>query len=190
MYTYCLFCETGKGSFVAHAVKQVYSCYAYSPLQIQHTWDKGQFVDRERLLLPGYVFVCSEEEIFQPQDIRRRLDRIIRCLRDTDRDYRLHGADEQFALMIHRKNGIIGKTEVTETDGRFTVTDPSFEGIPVEIQKVERRNQRMKIEMLIAGNKVQTWVEYEIVRTDQAPEKANNEQTGATDAQNEKTVTM
>ncbi len=65
--------------------------------------------------------------------------------------------------MILRKGGVIGRTEVTETDGRFTITDETFEGIPVEILKVDRRNKRMKIEMLVANNKVQTWVEYEIV---------------------------
>lgn len=163
MYAYCLFCETAKCDFVAHAVKQVYNCEAISPKQIQHTWDKGQYVNREHKLLPGYVFVYSEEEILQPQEIRIRLDRIIRCMRDTSMEYRLHGADEEFALMILRKGGIIGKTEVTETDGRFTITDETFQGVPVEILKVDRRNKRMKIEMRFAGNRVQTWVEYEIV---------------------------
>ena len=163
MYTYCLFCETAKCDFVAHAVKQVYNCEAISPKQIQHTWDKGQYTDREHDLLPGYVFVYSEEPILQPQDIRIKLDRIIRCMRDTSMEYQLQGADEEFALMILRKGGIIGKTEVTETDGRFTITDETFRGVPVEILKVDRRNKRMKIEMRIAGNRVQTWVEYEIV---------------------------
>ena len=171
MNAYCLFCETEKCEFVAHAVKQVFECEAISPKQIQHTWDKGQYIDREHNLLPGYVFVYSEEEDLNPPEIRRRLDRIIRCLRDTGLDYRLHGADEDFALMLLRKGGVIGRTEVTETDGHLTVTDETFEGIPVEILKVDRRNSRMKIEMLVANNKVQTWVEYEIVgQEEQKPE--------------------
>ena len=162
MYAYCLFCETGKGDFVARAVKQVYKCEAISPKQIQHTWDKCQYINREHKLLPGYVFVYSEEQIFQPQEIRGKLDRIIRCMRDTSMDYQLHGGDEQFAMMLLRKNGVIGKTEVTEKDGRLTIADETFQGVPVEILKVDRRNKRMKIEMQIAGNRVQTWVEYEI----------------------------
>jgi len=86
MYAYCLFCETEKCDFVAHAVKQVYNCEAISPKQIQHTWDKGQYVNREHKLLPGYVFLYSEEPLDQPQDIRRNLDRVIRGLRGTDPD--------------------------------------------------------------------------------------------------------
>ena len=65
--------------------------------------------------------------------------------------------------MLLRKGGVIGRTEVTETDGHLAITDETFEGIPVEILKVDRRNSRMKIEMLVVNNKVQTWVEYEIV---------------------------
>ena len=145
---------------------QVYSCRAISPKQIQHTWDKGQYVDRERDLLPGYVFLYSEEPIRLPQDIRRNLDRIIRSLRTTDYEYRLQGADEQFAMMLYRKNGIVGKTEVTEENGRFTICDETFRDVPVEILKVDRRDERMKISMSVAGRKVQTWVQYNIVQSD------------------------
>ncbi len=166
MYTYCLFCETGKCDFVAGAVRQAYRCEAISPKQIQHTWSAGQVVDREHDLLPGYVFIYSEEPILLPQDIRRRLDRVIRCLRDTDMDYRLHGGDEEFARMIRKKGGILGKTAVTEKDGRFTLADETYSTVPTEILKVDRRNKRMKIEMLLAGSKVQTWVEYEILPND------------------------
>ncbi len=165
MFTYCLFCETGKCDYVARAAMQAYSCRAISPKQIQHTWDKGDYVNRVHDLLPGYVFLYSEEPILQPQDIRRKLDRVLRSLRSTDLDYQLHGADEQFAMMLYRKNGIIGKTEVRETGGRFTITDETFRSIPAQILKVDRRNGRMKIEMLIAGSKVQTWVEYEITES-------------------------
>jgi transcription antitermination factor NusG len=143
---------------------QVYSCRAISPKQIQHTWKEGQMIDREHDLLPGYVFLYSEEPFGQPQDIRRSLDRVIRGLRGTDLDYCLHDGDKQFAEMILSKNGIIGKTQVTETDGRFSIADESFKAVHTEIQKVDRRNKRMKIEMQISGRKVQTWVEYEIIQ--------------------------
>ena len=162
MYTYCLFCETGKCDYVARAAMQAYPCEAISPKQIQHTWDKGHFINREHDLLPGYVFLYSEEPILQPQDVRKNLDRVLRFLRTADLDYELHGSDEAFAMMLYRKHGVIGKTEVTETDGRFTITDETFKTIQASILKVDRRNGRMKIEMLVAGSKVQTWVEYEI----------------------------
>ncbi len=165
MYCYCLFCETGKCDFVAHAAMQAFPCRAISPKQIQHTWSKGETTDRVHDLLPGYVFLYSEEPMNLPEDIRK-VDRIIRCLRDTSREYALKGQDEEFARMIYRKDGIIGKTEVTEKDGRFTIADETFRNLHAEILKVDRRNRRMKIEILFTSNRVQTWVEYEIISSD------------------------
>ena len=42
--------------------------------------------------------------------------------------------------------------------------DETFRNFNMEILKVDRRNKRMKIEILFANNKVQTWVEYEIIQ--------------------------
>ena len=66
MYTYCLFCETGKCGYVARAVMQRIPCRTLSPKQVQHTWSKGKMVDIVHDLLPGYVFVYAEG---QPLDI-------------------------------------------------------------------------------------------------------------------------
>ena len=163
MYCYCLFCETGKCEYVARAAMQVFPCRAISPKQIQHTFTKGIPEDRIHDLLPGYVFLYFEEPVRFAWELKK-VDRIIRCLRDTGMDHELHGTDEEFAMMLLRKDGVIGKTAVTETDGRFTIADETFRNLHAEILKVDRRYKRMKIEILFASNKVQTWVEYEIVQ--------------------------
>ena len=163
MYCYCLFCETGKCDYVARAAMQAFPCRAISPKQIQHTWVKGTPEDRVHDLLPGYVFLYFEDPVTFPWQLRK-VDRIIRCLRDTNLDYELHGSDQEFAEMLYKKDGVIGRTEVTETDGRFTIADETFRNLHAEILKVDRRNKRMKIEILFANNKVQTWVEYEIIQ--------------------------
>ena len=129
MYTYCLFCETGKCEYVARAAMQAFPCRAISPRQIQHTWSRGAMIDREHDLLPGYVFLYFEEALQFPQELRK-VDRIIRCLRDTDQTYELKGGDEEFAMMLLRKDGVLGKTQVTENDGMFTVSDESLRTMP------------------------------------------------------------
>ncbi len=165
MYSYCLFCETGKCDYVARAAMQAFPCRAISPKQIQHTWTKGEVVDRVHDLLPGYVFLYFEDPLQFPLELKK-VDRIIRCLRDTNKDYELKGSDAEFAEMIYQKDGVIGKTQVTETDGRFEIADETLRNLHAGILKVDRRNRRMKIEILFASNKVQTWVEYEIVSND------------------------
>ena len=161
MNAYCLFCETEKCEFVAHTVKQVFECEAISPKQIQHTWQKGAMVDRIRDLLPGYLFLYSEE----PLNLYRcrYLPGVLRCLRTYDNSYELGGSDDAFAKMLLEKEGIIGKTEVYQEGDRIHLTEGAFSGLKAKILKVDHRAGRMQIEIPFARRLVKTWVEYEIV---------------------------
>ena len=163
MYTYCLFCETGKCDPVAKAITRKISCRALSPKQVQHTWSKGKMVDIVHDLLPGYVFVYLEND---PLDVSllRSIQGIIRCLSSQDKQYELTGSDEQFALMLLQKDGVIGKTMVYEEGQMIRICQGAFEGVETKILKVNRRNMRMQIEIPFAGRPVRTWVEYEVVK--------------------------
>ena len=164
MYTYCLFCETGKCAGVAASAMQILECRAISPKQVQHTWMKGKPVDIEHDLLPGYVFLYSED---QPLDITvlRRIPGIIRCLQDQEKRYELSGSDEQFALMLLKKDGVIGKTKVYQEGQMIRICEGVYEGVETKILKVNRRNMRMQIEIPFASQKIKTWVEYEMVES-------------------------
>ena len=111
MHTYCLFCETGKCDSVAALAMQRLSCRAIYPKQVQHTWSGGKMVDIEHDLLPGYVFLYLEDEPLNPTSLFS-IQGVIRCLCTHDQRYELTGGDEQFALMLLRKDGVIGKTPV------------------------------------------------------------------------------
>ncbi len=163
MYTYCLFCETGKCPSVASAVKQKASCRVILPKQVQHTWSKGKMVDIVHDLLPGYVFVYLED---QPLDIAsiRSIPGIIRCLSSMEREYELTGSDEQFALMLLQRDGVIGKTQVYQEGQMIRICQGAFAGLETRILRVNRRNMRMQIEIPFADRLVRTWVEYEIVK--------------------------
>ena len=166
MFTYCLFCETGKCRFVAHEVMSTLeNCLAISPRQIQHTWQNGKMTDRARDLLPGYLFLYSCE----PVDISpcRYIPGVLRCLKTSENDYVLTGNDETFALMILKMNGVIGKTPVYEEDQRIRLTEGALAGVEAVIRKVDHRAHRMQIEVPFARTLVKTWVEYEVVTPDE-----------------------
>ena len=163
VYTYCLFCETEKCAAVAGDVARRFSCRAISPRQVQHTWDRGRMVDREHDLLPGYVFVYLAQGL---ADIRalQAVPGVIRCLSTTDRQFELTGGDERFALLLLEKGGVIGKTRVYQEGQRIRICDGAYQGMETKILRVNRRNQRMQIEIPFASQAVRTWVEYELVR--------------------------
>ena len=165
MYTYCLFCETGKSKYVAGEATVLFGCKVIIPKQIQHTWSKGQMINRIRELLPGYVFLYSEELIHPSWTFR--IPGVIRFLRTTDQKYELTEADEAFALFLLQADGVIGKTKVVRgEDGRLEISGESFKGAKVTILKVDHRAQRMQIEIWFAAQRIRTWIEYEEVFTE------------------------
>lgn len=164
MYTYCLFCETAKCSSVAIAVMQRTHCRAIYPRQVQHTWSKGKMVDIEHDLLPGYVFVYVEQAPLD-MSLLRSIQGIIRCLSSQEKQYELSGGDEQFALMLLQKDGVIGKTKVYQEGQMIRICEGAYAGVETKILRVNRRNMRMQIEIPFASQKIKTWVEYELVES-------------------------
>ena len=101
-----------------------------------------------------------------PLDINmlRSIQGIIRCLSSQDKQYELTGSDEQFALMLLHKNGVIGKTKVYQEGQMIRICKGAYEGVETKILKVNKRNMRMQIEIPFASQNIRTWVEYEIVK--------------------------
>lgn len=165
MYCYCLFCETVKCTSVVREAEIRLDCRAIYPRQVQHIRKQGHMIDVEHALLPGYVFLYAEDA---PLDFSfwYRLDGVLRVMRDQDGVYELTGADEDFALMILQKNGVIGRTKVYQEGQRIRLKEGVYQGLQTVIRKVDRRNGRMQIEIPFAGMQVKTWVEYEMVEED------------------------
>ena len=162
MYTYCLHCESGKAKYVAAAIRALSpDCRALIPRQIQHTWKAGKMVDRVRDLIPGYLFLYSENRL--PMENVRYLDSVIRVLRSSDASYELYGPDEAFALLLLEKNGILGKTMVLRENDVLTLPPDLFGGADARIVKVDRRAHRMKVSIRFARQEITTWLEYEIL---------------------------
>ena len=162
MFCYCLFCETIKCSRIARDIESLYGIKAINPIQVQHTWSKGSMVDIEHSLLPGYIFLYSEEKLDDMKQMLRTVDGVIRPLSGVS-GYELSGNDEQFALMLLSKDGVIGRTKVY-TDGQMIhICEGAFENAKVDIVKVDHRNRRIQIQMFFTDQMIKTWVNYEMV---------------------------
>ena len=162
MHTYSLFCETAKCRLITRNVEKSFDCIAIYPKLIQHTWSKGKMIDIEHDLLPGYVFVYCDRELLNIELVRS-VQGVIRCLGTADGKYELTDRDEQFALMLLRNRGVIGKTKVYEEGQLIRICEGAFKGLETRILKVNRQKKRMQIEIPFASTLVKTWVEFEIV---------------------------
>lgn len=168
MFTYCLFCETIRCDHVAESARMLFDCVAIYPKTVQHTWSGGKMVDIEHDLLPGYVFLYTEDRKL-PVSSLRSIQGVIRCLTDLDQCCELSGSDEQFAMMLLHKNGVIGKTPVYREGQMIRICKGTYEGIETGILKVDKRNMRMLIEIPFANHNIKIWVEYEIVEHSGSP---------------------
>lgn len=165
MYCYCLFCETQKCQAVVSLIESKLGCRALYPKQVQHIRKQGEMMDLERDLLPGYVFFYAESaSVVFPKDLH--INGILKILRNLDGSCELRDEDEQFALMILERQGRIGRTKVYEEGREIQISKGAFGGARSKILKLDRRNGRMQIEISFAGQKVRTWVEYEIIASD------------------------
>lgn len=160
LFVYCLFCETAKCDYVMRSAKVLFQCQAIYPKMIQHTWRNGKMADIVHDLLPGYVFLYNDERL--PVNAFRTIKGVIRCLVDKDQCYELSGENERFALMLLRKNGIIGKTKVFQEGQLIHICEGAFEGAEARILRVNHRNSRMQLEFIFDDKKIKTWVEYEV----------------------------
>ncbi|MBR1586138.1 MAG: hypothetical protein IJ662_11400 [Clostridia bacterium] len=162
MFTYCLFCESQKCAAIAAQAELVYPCRAIKPQLVQLKWVKKQPINETHDLLPGYVFLYAEEEI-PDIGVFRAISGVIRCLSDMEHHYVLQGDDEQFALMLLEKNGVLGKVPVYEEGKMIRIKEGAFAGVQAKILRVDRRGKRLQIELPFTYMLVKTWLEFEIV---------------------------
>ncbi|MBR7040539.1 MAG: hypothetical protein IKI24_01715 [Clostridia bacterium] len=155
---YCLFCRSQYSDDIAMMASRLYGGVSFCPKQIQHTFKAGKMVDVVHKLLPGYVFIFTNEDV--DATIRRRIPNVLKLLGDEKSGYKLWGNDLAFAMMLLKNNGVLGKTAVNETDGILSLTPDSELGTNARILKVERRKHRMKVEFSFDNQTIATWVEY------------------------------
>ena len=163
MYTYCLFCDTVKCRAVANAVMQRIPCRAIYPKQVQHTWSHGKMVDIEHDLLPGYVFLFSEERLVD-YDTFAGIDGVIRRVGRTETGYELEGADRDFAFGLLEKDGKVGALKMVKVGETVRLEDSLFDGSEGVVTKIDYRKERARVDFKFEGNDCHAWVAVDGIR--------------------------
>lgn len=162
MYTYCVFCDTQRCGEIARQAEIQLQCRAIRPKRERLKWVQHKPVREINDLLPGYIFLYTEEKI-EDLSTLRRIRGVVRCLSDTEHQYVLQGSDEAFALMLLQNNGVIGRIPVYEEGQTIRITEGVFGGVEASILRVDRRQARMEIALPFDKSIVKTWIEFEMV---------------------------
>lgn len=152
MKAYCIFCKTGLEKNIALHINSLHpEATVISPARVLMEKKKGQWTDCEKPLIPGYIFIYSEEEpLF---DKIKALTDVYKVLSYQDGTKELMGADLEYANWLYKHNGKIGPSKALVEGSTVKVTDgPLKDGIG-KIIRLDRHKRRAWVEFEFAGKK-------------------------------------
>ena len=169
----CLFCRTGHEMNVARQIEARNHGKAIFPRKVKPFRVNGVWEDRMDVLLPGYLFVYSEEEY--PVRELYTLEGVIRVLfyQKDNRDGWLEGSDRAFAEWIWKEEGLIGKLEAVKEGSYVHIKDDAlkaFRGKVVEINK-GRRSAHVVLDLM--GSSKSLWLGYELLEMEKEADSSD-----------------
>ncbi len=157
MFAYCLFCRTQRCSRIAQLLEIRGVDRAFSPKILSKQRKEGVNVPVARDLLPGYVFLFSEERLVD-FTVFAGIDGIIRRVGKTEDGYELEGPDREFALGLLERGGEVGAMKMVKIGDTVKLEDPLFEGSEGVVTKIDYRKERARVDFKFEGNECHAWV--------------------------------
>lgn len=160
-YVRCLFCTEGKEQAVADAIWASGHGWALFPQRLKAVLSGGVWSLVPFPLLPGYVFVYSNEEraaYYGFSGVRY----ILRTLTyaDTRQDV-LIGRDREFADWLWEWNGCVGALKVLKIGDRVEIADDAFRKLGGRITRIDRRRKAVCITFEPMSLFREIWLAYE-----------------------------
>ena len=163
MFVYCLFCVTQRCKVIAQLMEIRGAHRAFSPQIIRKQRKQGRNTEHCFDLLPGYVFIYSNERLTDYRTFYG-IDGVIRRVGKQDDGYELAGTDYDFAMRLLEKNGVVGSMKVCCIGDEVTLEDPIFIGCQGHVTRIDYRKERAKVEFTFDRNSCCTWVALENVK--------------------------
>lgn len=163
MYVYCLFCRTQRCARIARLMEIRGVERAFSPRILSRQRKAGENVPTEHDLLPGYVFLFSEERLADYSAFAG-IEGIVRRVGKTENGYELDGPDREFALRLLEKDGQVGALKMVKIGETVRLEDPLFEGSEGLVTKIDYRKERARVDFRFEGNDCHVWIAVEGIK--------------------------
>ncbi len=166
MHVYCLFCQTQRCKLIALLLERLGTGRVFSPQILQRERRKGKNEEVMRDLLPGYIFIYTEEPLQTERPIQP-IHGIIRRIGNVETGYELNGEDRDFAMHLYEQNGTIHAVQVIEEGDRVILAAPLFMSCRGKITKVDRRKQRARVDFEFENTPCHTWIAFEFIQKEE-----------------------
>ena len=162
-YIRCLFCSTGYEEYVVQLVECLHYGTAIFPRKVKRLWKKNGWVEEKAALLPGYVFVYSEEKIEYSKLIR--MPHVLKILTyQDDQDGLLEGTDREFANWIWQQEGCVGTLDAIHAGDRVEIVDGLLSRLNGKVIRVDKRKQIAMVELNVIGSVRNIWLGFEYLK--------------------------
>ena len=168
---HCLFCETGKEKRIVHAIHESNWGRAIFAQRVRFIRKNKEWEKVKTPLLPGYVFVYTNQEN-DPKADYQSIPHVIRVLTYKNGIDELTGSDLKFADWLWRMNGEIGVVQAIQVGDRIEIADGTFRELHGKILHVNKRQKKVYVELDTHSIPMHTWLAYEQV---EKPVEGSNE---------------
>ena len=163
MHSYCLFCDTQRCGVIAELLERCGVDRAFSPKLVGRERKQGVLLEKRYDLLPGYVFLFTQQAL---PDLReyRWIDGLIRYVGRAEDQYELTGGDRSFADALFEQDGILRPLTLVREGERVSLRESVFAGARGEVIRVDLKRQRAKVAFVFDGLPFSTWVAVDQLR--------------------------
>lgn len=152
MKAYCVFCKTGSEKSVVDSIHALDAqLKAIAPVRVLQEKRKGNWELQEQSLIPGYVFIYTEEEV--PFEALKSRIGVYKILEYQTGVRELMDSDYEYASWIYRHDGRIQPSRALMEGSSVRVVDgPLMDGLGTII-RIDRHKRRAWVEFDFDGSK-------------------------------------
>lgn len=156
----CLFCETGTETNVARVIHDSGWGDAIFAQRVRFLKKGKEWKQVNAPLLPGYVFMYTDQQDNLAIDWRR-LPHLIRVLRYEDGNELLLGRDLEFADWLWCMNGQIGVVKTVQVGDHVEIVEGMFKELSGRVLHVNQRQRKVFVLLDTPSISIHTWLAFE-----------------------------
>ena len=158
----CLMVEPGKEAATVRLLKVLNLGKGLYPQRVRIRKIRGKWMEDTIRLLPGYVFVYTDDEI--PVWRYQFMDHVLKVLRyDREPDGYLRGVDLEFSETVGELDGKIDLMEAVSEGDFIHITDTLLKKINGRVVRVNRQKRLAEIEADLLGQKRTLMMNYKLI---------------------------
>lgn len=168
----CLFCKSGQEKRLAVKLAERWPEVEFIAPEKKRIRRKGDCAIEETVVLfPGYIFIkaASDLAVF----VFLNMENVYRVLMDSDKNWRLRGADRALVKRLFELGGVVGLSTAYYVGDRIRIADGFLKDYQGEILRVNRRKRTVQVRMKIDDREMLIWLGFELL--DQTNEENRNE---------------